>query len=486
MVVGTRRRPTAQATPITASSRRHSARSSCLLDFLDDDALSLVLARCPDEALFEVYSTCGQLKSLASACLAARRTIFLSGRDRNGTYMKNTVFGEYRRQRNPVNGNESYVKVGSGTKAIWRTPTHWLVGLTKDRGRDCPHYADLRVRDSAESLLDVSGKWKVYSADLEEVWLACHVKCLHSDKLAAKLDAAADVIALRAEDPKAKACLYVLGIYEKRAASVNGFPSYVKADDPKTFLYYRSNCWYIGRRLGQPRGKFFGYGLLPEANLRWRAVVPGSPKGSKAPSIRLQCAAGRTAIDAIFAVASPYLALAGHAPEPRLAPVLGVYEKASTMVNGYPSYVSASAPQRRGQQAARMMVWRAGGHWYVGAEEHLGQCKGCFRMATGGGLLLEDACEAGSWSWREASRGDWQEATWLTTLLPHPKPPTPRAALLGTADGDAMSELGYDSDSDSYSYSGDSQESDSVDEDDEESDSDDDVLQQLLGHAQQP
>ena len=450
-----------------AKAKRPTKRSqlSLLIDGLDHDSLSLVLKQCTDEALFEIYCTCQQMKTMVNAHLAARRTVLIVGLQRDGKCKDRSWMGEYKRERTFVNGYATYIKPGSSW-CIWRNSMHWFIGMQSQCGT---RNGRLRVRSAAPLVEEVRSTWREWESC---EWERCLVTCWHGDMLATKLAAASDVIALWNPSSKPTTRLDLLGVFEKRAASVNGFPSYVKSDDKKVFLWYRRGCWIVGVDRGGGKGwmqAFKTTGLLPEfcGAQSWTVIKDQL-------SIELQCLVGRAAIDAHFANASPFVAFADPTLGDGQAKMMGVYEKAGSNVNGYPSY-EMTCPTADGR-ADKMMVWRAAGYWYAGAQAKVGRRHGVLRMASGGGLMLEDAREGWKRNRAPQSGFDWQEEPSLSMLLKHPKPPVKKVAVLmdDLSDFGSCTDSDEDDESDADSDDGDDDDEQEQNDDDDDDDDDDD------------
>lgn len=302
-------RQVAHSTPATGACGRTVKKTRIVfLDLLGDDDLSLILDRCGEMTLRELYATCQRMRTPVGDRLRRTLTIALIAA-RPHDYL-----GVYTCCRSTVNGRPTYKSAG-GKWQIWRTNLHWRVGVWEEAGS---HRGELRARDvSADRVEHVKRHWKRWDDD--EWIVAPHVRCLHGDALAARLASAAPVIALYSKRPQLNHILF--GAYEKREACVNGFPSYVKMDDPMIMMWWShtSGKWWIGsaRSVGTARGYGNARGLLPELAHTWRGR-PGVTTPVNTPWIdmlEVTCLHGESLSATREEGASPYVALVGTIPD---------------------------------------------------------------------------------------------------------------------------------------------------------------------------
>ena len=210
-----------------------------------------------------------------------------------------------------------------------------------------------------------------------------------------------------------------LGVFLKRAALVNGYPSYTKAGDDGAMLWHAGQYWFVGdaARLGQEppssavdavlhgqlrrRGfvKMVDGCLRPEASTATWEVHDGTA-WIDAPALR--CLSG-DALAAEIAKAAPRIALVGPTPQNQQADRLGVFLKRTELVNGFPSYTKA------GEDG--VMLWHAGEYWKVGAAANLGQDRGW--------VSVRDSClrpEASTAMWQVYDGTAWVDAPALRCL----------------------------------------------------------------------
>ena len=158
--------------------------------------------------------------------------------------------GVYLKRTELVNGRPTYMKAGDPTRMMWHSGTSWMSGHAASLGTT---KGFIHSRDGALTPDAATSTWRVSGQD---DWVdAPEVRCLAGEALEAELAKAAPRIALVGPTPD-EFTDSMLGLFEKRAELVNGYPSYTKSGDPETMMWHAAQCWYVGvaGELGEAMG----------------------------------------------------------------------------------------------------------------------------------------------------------------------------------------------------------------------------------------
>jgi hypothetical protein len=193
-----------------------------------------------------------------------------------------------------------------------------------------------------------------------------------------------------------------LGVFNKRAHLVNGWPSYTRVGDSNISLWH-AEVWYIGptSMIGEHGGHFTADdgALHPElVAATWR--MAGNSMWVDAPLLR--CIAGE-ALRAELAAADT-IALVGLTPQDLQQQRLGVFTKRAELVNGRPSYDRAGDSQ--------ISLWHTGLSWMVGMTSNMDMGKHAGSIRAHDGALRPELIEA-TWSVWD---GKWHDAPSLRVL----------------------------------------------------------------------
>ena len=118
-------------------------------------------------------------------------------------------------------------------------PTYY-VGHSDNLGKN---FGSIRARDGASQPQQVTAIWEV-SVD-KQMKAAPSLSIISGPAVAAELNRASPTIALLGVKPNSFQQDW-LGVFKRRAALVNGYASYVKADDDKVMMWQNGVGWVVG------------------------------------------------------------------------------------------------------------------------------------------------------------------------------------------------------------------------------------------------